>query len=117
MKQNPDRDWHLSDAELAAKTRPEKVSLPDHELRRSLKIGSFAKVQLTVEDGPTERVWVRVDAIRQENGDVVYSGVVDTDLAFPYIWELDCGDRLEFQPRNIFETMWPLEQELPLAAG
>ncbi len=44
---------------------------------------------------------------------------MDNDLVFPWIWELEYGDRVEFRPKHVLAMMWPMEaqQALPMAAG
>ncbi len=115
MFPEPGRDYHLRNAETVASLRSQ---VPDREVRMALRAGCFAKVMLDVDQGPSEKFWVLIDKVTPGISPS-YEGTIDNDLVFPWIWELDCGDRVEFGPEHVLAIMWPVEAEvsLPLAAG
>lgn len=78
---------------------------PTQEAREALRVGDFVKLQFrfanedaAFEDADTERMWVRVEVIDEDNRR--YQGILDNDPQHQGV--ITSGDRLWFSPGHVF---------------
>lgn len=100
---------------------PLTFPIPRNALKRSIRVGDLVKIgvegfESPVGDGKAidgERFWLRVTQVHEQS----YEGTITNDLFFTEEHELDCGDNLAFEERNILDVETIEEQTLPKVPG
>lgn len=99
-----DDGYYLDDAVALAEVRDD-LSPPSERRREGCRPGDtvkllfrFANESAPREDGQTERMWVTITEVDEEDG--IYTGQLDND---PVHTVLECGETLSFLPVHIAE--------------
>lgn len=92
----------LIDGEERAKSSPETFSIPSEDERWGLRVGDFAKIGLSSENGG-ERFWVKISNVRDsESEECIYTGLVNNDLI---VFAIPFGSPVEFDPCHVLSII------------
>lgn len=91
-------NYILIDGEERNREAPETFRIPTLDERKKLRVGDWAKCMFhdpSLSPPNLERMWVKVTELKDDGS---YVGVLDND---PVLMKIDCGDRIEFEPKHV----------------
>jgi hypothetical protein len=86
----------FEDAQQLAKKYPNTFSAPSQKNLDNIQVDTFVKVCVS-----DERFWVKVTKIIKDK----LCGIIDNDLIFFDIHGLNCGDKINFYKKNIYQIL------------
>lgn len=92
-------NYTLADAQQRHDEFPQSFHVPSDADLRAVKVGDHVKLIFEGDDGPSERMWVRVTKIEGDQ----YAGALDNQ---PFIMtHLSLGTTIHFERRHIAATL------------